>query len=237
MASRCVIRVCKKEPGMIFNRSRILLVLLLMIGSLGVPREIFGQQPVAQTPNLQEMQKKIELLEKELKELKEEMKAATAGAPAAAKAPAEELPTEAIPGPTVQATTETRQTEEHSEEAKQSNSLNCCGFAMLDSGYNFGSINPDWSDTERLTQLPSSHELYGPNGCTFWGVRQTRFGVKSSSDTPLAELKTSLNCLEPVWTQGKPRFGCATHGANSDNSSLGRRGVPLWTSTSSRIRW
>ena len=173
-----------------FRSLRILLIFLSMMGLLGAQQGAYGQQQAAQAPDLQKMQKKIDLLEKELQELKNEMRAATAAAPSAAQAPAEELPTEAVPGPSVEVTTQTRQAEEHGEEVKQSNSLNFYGFAMLDSGYNFGSINPDWSDVERPTQLPSSHEQYGPNGSTFWGVRQTRFGVKSSTQTDLGELKT-----------------------------------------------
>jgi len=171
---------------MMYKRSRIFLILLLMIGLFGIQRRTYGQQ----TTDLQQMQKKIDLLEKEVQELKAQMRAARAAAPAAAKTPAEELPTEAIPGPSVEVSTQTRQAEEHGEEVKQSNSLNFYGYAMLDSGYNFGSIHPDWSDVERPTQLPSSHEQYGPNGSTFWGVRQTRFGVKSSTQTELGELKT-----------------------------------------------
>jgi len=174
---------------MLFNRLRISLILLSVFGLFGALQRGFAQQQVAQTPDLQQMQQKIALLEKELNELKEEMKAAKAGT-TSTKAPAADLAATAIPGPGVQATTETRQAEQHSEEATQSNSLNFYGFAMLDSGYNFGSINPDWSDTERPTQLPAATGQYGPNGSTFWGVRQTRFGVKSSTATPLGELKT-----------------------------------------------
>jgi DcaP outer membrane protein len=64
------------------------------------------------------------------------------------------------------------------------------GFIMLDSGYNFGQINPDWFDVERPTQLPSYKDQYGPDGTVFFGVRQTRFGVKTSNPTPLGDLKT-----------------------------------------------
>ena len=60
------------------------------------------------------------------------------------------------------------------------------GFAMLDIGQDFGArINPNWSDTLRLTKLPSFDKQYGEDGNTFAGVRQSRFGVKSSSPTPM----------------------------------------------------
>jgi len=61
---------------------------------------------------------------------------------------------------------------------------------MLDSGYNFGSINPNWFDVVRPTQLPAYAGEYGADGNTYFGVRQTRFGVKSSTSTLLGDLKT-----------------------------------------------
>ena len=163
---------------MIFERSRIVLALLALgIGQFSCQQVVYAQ-PQTQQPNNQEVLKKIEQLEKELNELKKQVSATS------------QLPQQAIPGPSVEVVTETRQAEEKGEQVKQSNSLNFYGFAMLDSGYNFGSIKPDWSDTERPTQLPFAKGLYGPNGNTFWGVRQTRFGVKSATDTPLGQLKT-----------------------------------------------
>jgi len=59
------------------------------------------------------------------------------------------------------------------------------GFAMLDIGQDFGRIAPNWSDTLRLTKLPSFDKQYGEDGNAFAGVRQSRFGVKSSSPTPM----------------------------------------------------
>src|SRR6516225_5401388 len=162
---------------MTFRRSRILLALLTLgFGQPSGQRAAYAQQQTQ--PDMQQVQKKIEELEKELNELKKQVSMAS------------QLPQQAIPGPSNEVAAVTRQAEEKAEQVKQSNSLNFYGYAMLDSGYNFGSINPDWFDTERPTQLPSSTGLYGPNGNTFWGVRQTRFGVKSSTDTPLGELKT-----------------------------------------------
>ncbi len=64
------------------------------------------------------------------------------------------------------------------------------GFAMTDSGYNFGTIDPNWFDVVRPTKLPAFANEFGPNGQTFWGVRQTRFGVKTSTPTSLGDLKT-----------------------------------------------
>ena len=69
-------------------------------------------------------------------------------------------------------------------------SMEIYGFTMLDIGYDFEQINPNWFDTLRVTQLPSSYHQFGEDGSTFAGVRQSRFGVKTSTPTSLGDLKT-----------------------------------------------
>ncbi len=64
------------------------------------------------------------------------------------------------------------------------------GFTMLDSGYNFGQIDPNWFDVMRPTKLPASFNEFGPSGNVFFSVRQTRFGVKSNYPTSHGDLKT-----------------------------------------------
>ena len=71
-------------------------------------------------------------------------------------------------------------------------SMDIYGFAMLDIGENFKTINPNWSDTLRVTRLPSYAGEYGEDGSTFAGVRQSRLGVKTSSPTKLGTLKTQF---------------------------------------------
>jgi DcaP outer membrane protein len=66
------------------------------------------------------------------------------------------------------------------------------GFAMLDVGENFTRIDPDWYDTMRVTKLPAFEKEYGEDGDFFGSVRQTRFGVKTSTPTKLGDLKTQF---------------------------------------------
>src|SRR3954471_5924411 len=66
------------------------------------------------------------------------------------------------------------------------------GFAMLDIGHDFKQIDPAWFDTLRVTKLPSSEKQFGENNNTFAGVRQSRFGVRSSTPTDLGDLKTTF---------------------------------------------
>jgi hypothetical protein len=64
------------------------------------------------------------------------------------------------------------------------------GFAMLDMGYDFRQNNPQWFDVVRPSKLPSYANEFGKDGRWYAGVRQTRFGVKSSIPTDLGEFKT-----------------------------------------------
>ena len=68
--------------------------------------------------------------------------------------------------------------------------LDIYGYAMLDLGYNFGQIDPNWFDTMRPTKLPSFPNQFGRDGVLFSGVRQSRFGVKGYIPTPVGEVKT-----------------------------------------------
>jgi hypothetical protein len=71
-------------------------------------------------------------------------------------------------------------------------SMEIYGFAMLDIGHDFKQINPNWSDTLRVTRLPSFQNQFGRNNNTFAGVRQSRLGVRTSTPTDLGDLKTTF---------------------------------------------
>lgn len=68
-------------------------------------------------------------------------------------------------------------------------SLEVYGFAMLDMGYDFKQINPNWFDALRITKLPTYKDQYAPDGKVFFGVRQTRFGVRGYTPTAVGDLK------------------------------------------------
>jgi hypothetical protein len=70
------------------------------------------------------------------------------------------------------------------------NALEIYGFVMTDGGFDFRTNDPQWFDVNRPTKLPSFRDEFGRDGKTYAGVRQTRFGVKGSEQTPLGELKT-----------------------------------------------
>jgi hypothetical protein len=76
--------------------------------------------------------------------------------------------------------------------APASPSMEIYGFAMLDMGHDFTSINPNWFDTMRVTKLPSFEGQFGEDHNTFAGVRQSRLGVRSSTPTSLGALNTTF---------------------------------------------
>jgi hypothetical protein len=79
---------------------------------------------------------------------------------------------------------------EPEEKAKVKPWLDIYGFAMMDTGYDFKQVDPNWFDVVRVTKLPAYKDQFGSDGNTFFSVRQTRFGAKSEAPTKLGTLKT-----------------------------------------------
>ena len=78
------------------------------------------------------------------------------------------------------------------QDPKGESTFEVYGFAMLDAGYQFKQNDPDWFDVVRPTKLPSFANEFAPNGNTYFGVRQSRLGIKSSTPTKYGELKTQF---------------------------------------------
>jgi len=72
-------------------------------------------------------------------------------------------------------------------------SLELYGYVMVDAGYNFNSIDPDWFDVMRPSKLPSFKNEFVPEGNVFFSVRQTKLGIRSSTPTRFGELKTQFD--------------------------------------------
>src|ERR1051325_6700590 len=167
--------------------------LIATVCLLVAARSIRGQSTDAQTqpPEVQQLKDRVKQLEQTVQELKvqinaiEETKdpppnAATGEPVAAASAP-------------VTATADPNAIAEPSKAATHKtggSTFEVYGFAMLDMGYQFKSNHPDWFDVIRPTKLPSFKGEFDPDGKTYFGVRQTRLGVRSSTPTKYGELKT-----------------------------------------------
>lgn len=75
-------------------------------------------------------------------------------------------------------------------QAEPKSSLEIYGFVMLDIGHDLKQIDPDWAETMRVTRLPKVANEYGEDHRMYAGVRQTRFGTRTSTPTSMGDLKT-----------------------------------------------
>ncbi|MGD8577138.1 MAG: DcaP family trimeric outer membrane transporter [Thiohalophilus sp.] len=66
------------------------------------------------------------------------------------------------------------------------------GFIQLDAIYDFNRMNSAWKDSLRPSQICSGTVGCGTDGESILSVRQTRFGVATTTPTDLGELKTKL---------------------------------------------
>jgi hypothetical protein len=76
--------------------------------------------------------------------------------------------------------------------AAQGSTFDLYGYVMLDAGYDTKQVDPSWYDVMRPTKLPAFENQFGADGNTFFGVRQTRFGVKSATPTDVGTLRTQF---------------------------------------------
>ena len=146
------------------------------------------QEPTPQTPEVEQLKKRLQLLEQTVIELKGQIDSIETKKPAATPAIVEakysEPATPAEPAPTTPA--------EPQDTNKGESTFQIYGFVMLDAGYQFKQNHPDWFDVIRPTKLPSFPNEFAPNGKTYFGVRQSRLGVKSTTPTKYGELKTQF---------------------------------------------
>lgn len=130
------------------------------------------------------MKDKLQQLEQEVQDLKSQIDKS------------QQVPAQSAPPATVEirANEEAQETPASPgfEEEKKKNTVDIYGHVMLDSGYEFGQSNSNWFDVMRPTQLASYPGQYAPDGKVYFSVRQTRFGVKTSTPTSIGDLKTTF---------------------------------------------
>ena len=79
------------------------------------------------------------------------------------------------------------------EEAKRKAGLNFYGFVMVDAIFDNTGIEGDWLGAARPTRLPASEDEFGVPGQFFFGVKQTRFGIKAHAPTKLGEASAVID--------------------------------------------
>ena len=98
------------------------------------------------------------------------------------------------------------------------------GFIMMDAGYNFNQIHPDWFDVVRPTKLPAFENEYGTDGNTFSPYDKQGWDLKIISRHRMGELithfefemfgtgvdagQTTIRLQACLWGIGK--MGCGT---------------------------
>jgi len=162
-----------------------------------------AQEPDKQNSEVQQLREKLQKLEQTVQELKtqlanlEQPRLAPATAktvqPETAKTVQPETPKTVQPEiASAPRATAGPSTPKSQEDKKGENTFQVYGFAMLDMGYQFKQNDPNWFDVIRPSKLPSFKDEFAPDGKVYFGVRQSRLGVKSSTATSFGELKTQF---------------------------------------------
>jgi hypothetical protein len=177
---------------------RLIIVTLMVVSTTVISfRVSVAQSPEPQkpSPEVQQLKDRLNQLEQVVEELKAQLKAVedvqkkpetVTGEKVAATKDKVPVTTStpantAAPAPTT-----------GGQEPQGESTFTVYGFAMLDAGYQFKQNHPDWFDVIRVTKLPSFKDEFAPNGHVYYGVRQSRLGVKSTTPTKYGELKTQF---------------------------------------------
>jgi DcaP outer membrane protein len=144
------------------------------------------QEPTKPTPEVQQLKDRLQQLEQTVLELKGQINAIEE---TKKQAPAPTIIEATYSGP---AAAEPAAPPAKPQNSQGESTFQVYGFAMLDAGYQFKQNDPNWFDVVRPTKLPSFPDEFAPNGNSYFGVRQSRLGVKSSTPTKYGELKTQF---------------------------------------------
>jgi DcaP outer membrane protein len=161
-----------------------------------------AQTKDGQEQDIQQLKDKLQRLDQTMEEVRAELSAlelqrqqhapvsALTGPTQAKEKSGQSQPQVAIPSEAIIARPQIETVPLEGEITERKDSVDIYGFTMLDSGYDFGQVDPNWYDVVRPTKLPSYHNQFAPSGNVYASVRQTRFGLKSSTPTHFGDLNT-----------------------------------------------
>ena len=167
--------------------------LLLFVLSVTWIQPARAQSDDERKQDIQQLKDKLQQMDQMMNEVRGQISTLEGAAPSPAegqKPSAPEEPLVAVPSEAIISQPQAGTVPLEGEITERQNSVSIYGFVMLDSGYDFGQVDPAWFDVIRPTKLPSFKNQFAPSGNVYASVRQTRFGVKSSTPTPFGELKT-----------------------------------------------
>ena len=192
------------EPKPQTHRIRIACVVLFGAAFLSIAgQSARAQESEKASSEVQQLREKLQKLEQTVQELKTQLANLEQPriAPATAKTVQPETPkvvqpeapkaiqSEIASAPRATAGSTSPKSQ---EDKKGENTFQVYGFAMLDMGYQFKQNDSNWFDVIRPSKLPSFKDEFAPDGKVYFGVRQSRLGVKSSTATTFGELKTQF---------------------------------------------
>jgi len=193
-------------PCTVISRSVSYAAFLVCVLPALCVQSAYGQSSDAPNPEvvqlkkqMAEMQSQMEEMRDQIRTLEEARKPSVRNATFVVPATTDSVSSEAAGGDAGATTAKAGTTattnaaaQTASTPAQSERSLDIYGFAMLDAGQDFKSIDPNWYDSLRPTKLPSPPGQFGQNGNTYLSIRQTRFGVKGVEPTPWGDLKAQF---------------------------------------------
>jgi hypothetical protein len=162
---------------------------VFLIVVAGASQPAAAQSQDARQQEVQQLKDKLQQLDQMMREVQGEINGLERGSQSSST-PSAQGPEVAIPAETTTTQPQADSVPLEGEITEQQSSVDFYGFAMLDSGYDFKQVDPNWFDVVRPTKLPSFSNEFAPSGNVYAGVRQSRFGVKSSTPTQFGDLKT-----------------------------------------------
>ena len=143
-------------------------------------------------PEVQQLKEKLQQLEQTVEELKAQLKTVTDSQKKSEAATGEKVAAGENKADvnTTSAAAPSAAAKARPDEPNGESTFTVYGFAMLDAGYQIKQADPNWFDTMRPVKLPAFKDQFAPNGNTYFSVRQSRLGVKSTTPTKYGELKT-----------------------------------------------
>ncbi|HTF66911.1 MAG TPA: DcaP family trimeric outer membrane transporter [Edaphobacter sp.] len=179
----------------------ISLIALLFLSVIWIP-PVQAQSQNTRTQDIQQLKDKLQQLEQMMGEVKGQITAlenqpgvrdSTTGIGGSKSGPSNTLNSSVVTSPDNHGTVAASpppSAQAHEKKSGTESTFDIYGYAQMDSGYDFGQIDPSWFDVMRPTKLPAFANQFGQNGQTYFSVRQTRFGVKTSTPTSYGDLKT-----------------------------------------------
>jgi DcaP outer membrane protein len=182
------------KPVCIVHQGRpISATLLLAAMVLSGFNAAWAESQPAPKPDVQRLENKLEELEKEMLELKQQISVLRQSEDSKPEQAIQQPPSQKAPpiqADEVSAQIPIEEFENQPLLTKQGTIVDLYGFVMLDSGYDFGTNDPNWFDVVRPSKLNAFPGKFAPDGKVWFGVRQTRFGVKTATATAWGDLTT-----------------------------------------------